>query len=84
MGTATTFIQNLPNIPSMLKEGEIIAKLNEAEICRACSVLCTAEYCVETIQQVKPTEKILFRRRNVSTFDLVGRQNERKNNQKFS
>lgn len=36
----------------MLKEGETFAKLNEPEMCRACSVLCTAEYCVETIQQV--------------------------------
>ncbi len=52
VGTATIFIQNLPNIPSMLKEGETIAKLNEPEICRSCSVLCTAEYCAETIQQV--------------------------------
>jgi hypothetical protein len=41
----------------MLKEGETIAKLNEAEICRSCSVLCTAEYCVETIQQVKILKK---------------------------
>jgi hypothetical protein len=52
VGTATIFIQNLPNIPSMLKEGETITKLNESEICRSCSVLCTAEYCAETIQQV--------------------------------
>lgn len=39
----------------MLKEGEAITKLNESEICRSCSVLCTAEYCVETIQQVRET-----------------------------
>jgi hypothetical protein len=58
VGTATIFIQNLPNIPSMLKEGETIARLNEAEICRSCSVLCTAEYCVETIQQVKEEDLI--------------------------
>jgi hypothetical protein len=53
VGTATTFIQNLPSIQSMLKEGEAMTKLNESEICRSCSVLCTAEYCVETIQQVE-------------------------------
>jgi len=61
VGTATIFIQNLPNIPSMLKEGETIAKLNESEICRSCSVLCTAEYCVETIQQVNKKKKNLKR-----------------------
>ena len=43
----------------MLKEGEVITKLNEAEICRSCSVLCTAEYCVETIQQVKRNESLI-------------------------
>ncbi|CAF2363222.1 unnamed protein product [Rotaria sp. Silwood2] len=32
VGTTRIFIQNLPNIPSMLKEGETIAKLNESEI----------------------------------------------------
>lgn len=53
VGTATILLQNLPNIPAMLKEGETITKLNEPEICRSCSVLCTAEYCVETIQQVR-------------------------------
>jgi hypothetical protein len=28
------------------------SKLNENETCRICSILCTAEYCLETIQQV--------------------------------
>ena len=28
-------------------------KLNEAEICRICSILSTAEYCLDTTQQVK-------------------------------
>jgi hypothetical protein len=28
-------------------------KLNESEICRICSILSTAEYCLETSQQVK-------------------------------
>lgn len=27
-------------------------KLNEAEICRICSILSTAEYCLDTTQQV--------------------------------
>jgi hypothetical protein len=57
VGTATIFIQNLPNIPSILKEGEFLTRINEGETCRACSVLCTAEYCVETIQQVKYYEE---------------------------
>jgi len=66
VGTATIFIQNLPNIPSMLKEGETIARLNESEICRSCSVLCTAEYCVETIQQVK--KKDLIKKKEIFCF----------------
>lgn len=28
-------------------------KLNELETCRICSILCTAEYCLETTQQVR-------------------------------
>lgn len=28
------------------------AKLNESETCKICSILCTAEYCLETTQQV--------------------------------
>ena len=52
VGTATILIQNLQNIPALLKEGEIMTRLTESEICRSCSILCTAEYCVETIQQV--------------------------------
>ncbi|CAF4718427.1 unnamed protein product, partial [Rotaria socialis] len=74
VGTATIFIQNLPNIPSMLKEGETIAKLNEPEICRSCSVLCTAEYCVETIQQLedKMKEKI-----TKSLVDKISFESER-------
>ena len=62
VGTATILLQNLPNIPSMLKEGDMIAKLNEPEICRSCSVLCTAEYCVETTQQVVALLKTKARR----------------------
>ena len=36
----------------MLKEGEI-TKLTEEEQCRICSILCTAEYCMETTQQLQ-------------------------------
>lgn len=65
-GAATSLIQNF-QIQNMLKEsqnrigaemsavGAILdssKKLNEAEICRICSILCTAEYCLETTQQV--------------------------------
>lgn len=53
----------------MLKEGEGVAKLNETEIRRACSVLCTAEYCVETIQQVR-REKICRRKKNTTSFGM--------------
>lgn len=28
-------------------------KLNDAEICRICSILCTAEYCLDTTQQLE-------------------------------
>jgi hypothetical protein len=66
-GAATSLIQNF-QIQNMLKETASTAsslstlsssvlldsskKLNEAEICRICSILCTAEYCLETTQQV--------------------------------
>ncbi|KAL3858283.1 hypothetical protein ACJMK2_012931 [Sinanodonta woodiana] len=39
-------------IQSILKEGEVI-KLIEEEQCRICSILCTAEYCMETTQQLE-------------------------------
>ena len=39
-------------IQSILKEGEI-NKFTEEEQCRICSILCTAEYCMETTQQLE-------------------------------
>ncbi|KAL4223807.1 Vacuolar protein sorting-associated protein 53 [Mactra antiquata] len=39
-------------IQSILREGEI-SKLTEEEQCRICSILCTAEYCMETAQQLE-------------------------------
>ena len=45
-GNVTGFIQNI------LKEGEI-TKFTEEEQCRICSILCTAEYCLETTQQLE-------------------------------
>lgn len=39
-------------IQSILKEGEI-TKFTEEEQCRICSILCTAEYCMETTQQLE-------------------------------
>ena len=39
-------------IQSILKEGEV-SKLTEEEQCRTCSILCTAEYCMETTQQLE-------------------------------
>ena len=55
-GAATSIIQNF-QIQTILKEAQSglitdVKKLNEIEICRVCSILCTAEYCIETIQQV--------------------------------
>ncbi len=46
LNAATGLIQN------MLKEGEL-TKLSEEEQCRICSILCTAEYCMETTQQLE-------------------------------
>lgn len=39
-------------IQSILKEGEI-TKYTVDEQCRICSILCTAEYCMETTQQLE-------------------------------
>ncbi|KAH3887882.1 hypothetical protein DPMN_011904, partial [Dreissena polymorpha] len=39
-------------IQSILKEGEV-SKLTEEEQCRACAILCTAEYCMETTHQLE-------------------------------
>lgn len=65
-GAASSLIQNF-QIQNMLKESQSPSgsggsihsglldsskKLNEAEICKICSILCTAEYCLETTQQV--------------------------------
>ncbi|KAH9498665.1 Vacuolar protein sorting-associated protein 53 [Bulinus truncatus] len=39
-------------IQSILKEGEV-TKFTEEEQCRVCSLLCTAEYCMDTTQQLE-------------------------------
>ncbi|KAI8749357.1 vacuolar protein sorting-associated protein 53 [Biomphalaria glabrata] len=39
-------------IQSILKEGEV-TKFTEEEQCRICSLLCTAEYCMDTTQQLE-------------------------------
>ncbi|XP_048777650.2 vacuolar protein sorting-associated protein 53 homolog [Ostrea edulis] len=39
-------------IQSILKEGEV-TKFTEEEQCRICSILCTAEYCMETSHQLE-------------------------------
>jgi len=41
------------------------SKLNEAEACKICSILCTAEYCLETTQQLE--DKL----REKSAFQIV-------------
>jgi hypothetical protein len=41
-------------IHSLLKEGgSDIVKLTEDEMCQTCAILCTAEYCLETTQQLE-------------------------------
>ncbi|GAB6030212.1 Vacuolar protein sorting-associated protein 53 [Chamberlinius hualienensis] len=42
----------IQNFQSLLKEGEM-PKFNIEELCRVCSILTTAEYCLETTQQLK-------------------------------
>ena len=39
-------------LQSILKESDIM-KLTEDEQCKTCSILCTAEYCMETTQQLE-------------------------------
>jgi len=60
-GAATSLIQNFQmqlkesNQSSNSSSGNMLdssKKLNEAEIGRICSILCTAEYCLDTTQQV--------------------------------
>ena len=67
-GAATSLIQNfqiqnmlkesvqgtISNVGSTLTANlhDSTKKLNEGETCRICSILCTAEYCLETTQQV--------------------------------
>jgi vacuolar protein sorting-associated protein 53 len=42
-------------------------KLNEAEICKICSILCTAEYCLETTQQLEDKLKEKVSHSNASS-----------------
>lgn len=42
----------IQNFQSLLKEGEI-TRFTSVEQCRICSILITAEYCLETIQQLE-------------------------------
>ncbi|CAF0997701.1 unnamed protein product [Brachionus calyciflorus] len=75
-GAATNLLQNF-QIQNMLKEsqGSTISnplsseskKLNETEICRICSILCTAEYCLDTTQQLE--DKL---REKVSVSSMYG------------
>ncbi|ESO97342.1 hypothetical protein LOTGIDRAFT_214182 [Lottia gigantea] len=56
-------------IQSILKEGEI-TKLTEEEQCRICSILCTAEYCMETTQQLEEKLKEKVDESLVKNIDL--------------
>ena len=67
ISSASGFIQNI------LKEGEI-SKLTEEEQCRICSILCTAEYCMETSQQLEEKLKEKVDKELASKIDLNGEQ----------
>ncbi|KAK6192338.1 hypothetical protein SNE40_003822 [Patella caerulea] len=56
-------------IQSILKEGEV-TKLTEEEQCRVCSILCTAEYCMETTQQLEEKLKEKVDESLVKNIDL--------------
>lgn len=57
--TSSSAAALMHNFQSLLKEGEA-PRLSSAEVCRVCAVLGTAEYCLETTQQLegKLKEKI--------------------------
>ena len=46
-------IAGVGGVGGALANFESSKKLNEAEICKICSILCTAEYCLETTQQLE-------------------------------
>ena len=60
-------------IQSILKEGETV-KLTEDEQYRTCSILCTAEYCFETTQQLEEKLKEKVDRELIENIDLRAEQ----------
>lgn len=60
-------------IQSILREGEI-SKLTEEEQCRICSILCTAEYCMETTQQLEEKLKVKVDKELASKIDMNAEQ----------
>jgi vacuolar protein sorting-associated protein 53 len=65
MGSLTKDLQNLSTAAgqvfhSLMKEGDNTVRLTRDELIRICSILTTAEYCLETVQQLedKLKEKI--------------------------
>ena len=60
-------------IQSLLKEGDVI-KLTEDEQCHTCSILCTAEYCMETTQQLEDKLKEKVDKELVDKIDLRAEQ----------
>ena len=61
-------------IQSILKEGENLTKFTEDEQCRICSILCTAEYCMETTQQLEDKLKEKVDPELVSSSNLSAQQ----------
>lgn len=51
-----------------------MVKLTEEEQCRTCSILCTAEYCMETTQQLEEKLKEKVDRELVDKIDLRAEQ----------
>ena len=67
ISSATGIIQNI------FKEGEV-SKLTEEEQCRICSILCTAEYCMETAQQLEEKLKEKVDKELATKIDLNAEQ----------
>lgn len=52
-GNSSGLIGGVGGVSGALASFDSSKKLNEAEICKICSILCTAEYCLETTQQLE-------------------------------
>ena len=69
-------IAGVGGVGGALANFESSKKLNEAEICKICSILCTAEYCLETTQQLEDKLKEKVSSSNSSNDKLDKKQIE--------